>query len=382
MVNDTNSRAAGRLGELAMRTATTRSNPSSVHPLPRPDPERRNFVFDLLRLVGLFSIVLAHVDPPDGLWAARSFDVPLMVLVSGAVFQIGFAGRTIELGAYLRKRAFRLLAPVYAFLLFYFVVSEFLLPGRFHARMIWRTFLLLDGIGYVWIIRVFLFAALTAPFLFAWRRQLSPARFLALLGGIYLVHELLWAWFDRLPPFNGDDVVEFTVFYVLPYSVIFGLGLRWPGMSRFQALATGGICLAIAAAIRVVFRNTPLATLMHDQKYPPHLLYFWYGLGASHVLYAAAASLPKLSRRSTLVIQWISASSLWIYLWHIPGLTIAEKVLHRFALGEVRFAAAWTVTLGFVIAVTFAQKSSIQWILRRTNPRKAFADTLATVFLK
>lgn len=364
-----------------MATVTIRSIQPGVSS-PRPDFEGRNLAFDFLRVVGLFSIVLAHVDPPDALWGARSFDVPLMVLVSGAVFQLGFAGRTIDLGVYLRKRAFRLLAPVYAFLTFYFIVSHFLLPGRFHGRMILRTFLLLDGIGYVWIIRIFLFVALAAPFLFAWHRRFSTVRFLALLGSIYLVHEGLLAWFGTFPPFSGSDLIELTVFYLLPYSVIFGLGLRWPGLSRSQALAIGGICFAIGAAIRVAFWDTPLATLMHDQKYPPHLLYFWYGLSVSHVLYAIAISLPTFSLRMTLVTQWISASSLWIYLWHIPGLTIAEKLLHRFSLGEFRFVAAWLVTLGFAIAVTFAQKSAIQWIIRRTNPRKGFADTLAVVFLK
>jgi len=365
-----------------MSTATLRSTLPSAHPLPPVDSERRNFVFDLLRLIGLFCIVLAHVDPPDGLRAARSFDVPLMVLVSGAVFQIGFAGRTIELGTYFRKRAFRLLAPVYAFLTFYFAVSAFVLPGRFHGRIIWRTFLLLDGIGYVWIIRIFLFVALVAPFLFAWRQRFSATGFLALLGSIYLLHEGLFAWFDTLPAFNGDDLVELTVFYLLPYSVIFGLGLRWPGMSRTQAVWIGGLSLGIAAGIRAALWDTPLATLMHDQKYPPHLLYFWYGLGVSHVLLAAAISLPQIPARAMLAVRWISASSLWIYLWHIPGLTIAEKVLHRWSMGEFRFVAAWGVTLGFAIAITLAQKFAIQWFIQRTNPRKALADTLAVVFLK
>lgn len=365
-----------------MPTATIRSTPAGTHLPSRPDSERRHFVFDLLRLVGLFSIVLAHVDPPDVLWAIRSFDVPLMVLVSGAVFQIGFARRTIELGTYFRKRAFRLLAPVYAFLTFYFIVSAFVLPGRFHGRMIWRTFLLLDGIGYVWIIRVFLFAALAAPFLFVWRRRIPPSSFLALLGSIYLVHELLFAWFSALPSFRGSDLVEFTVFYFLPYSVIFGLGLLWPGMSGPRALAIGVLCLVVGGGLRGAFWGMPLVTLMHDQKYPPHLLYFWYGLGVSHVLYAAASSLPKFSPATTLAIEWISASSLWIYLWHIPGLTIAEKVLHRFALGEFRFVAAWVITLGFAIAVTLAQKSAIRAVIHRTKPRKAVSDTLAVVFLK
>ena len=342
----------------------------------------RDFVFDLLRVVGLFSIVLAHVDPPDVLRALRSFDVPLMVLVSGAVFQIGFSGRAIALGAYLRKRAFRLLAPVYAFLIFYFAVSAIVTPGRFHGRMIWRTFLLLDGIGYVWIIRVFLIVALIAPFLLAWKRRLSPAAFLALLGGIYLAHEWLFAWFEALPPFASADLVEFTVFYLLPYSVVFGLGLRWPGMSQRQALTIGVIALTICGGLFALFSDVPVFTLMHDHKYPPHLVYFWYGLGASHLLYALALSVRNFPGKISSAIEWLSASSLWIYLWHIPGLTIAEKLVGRFHLGDSRFAAAWLLTVVFAVFVTCLQKISVQSLIARTSSRTAISDTLSTVFLK
>jgi peptidoglycan/LPS O-acetylase OafA/YrhL len=361
---------------------TTVSFPRRTPSAHRPESGGRNFVFDLLRVVGLFSIVLAHVDPPDVVWALRSFDVPLMVLVSGAVFQIGFSGRAIALGAYFRKRAFRLLAPVYAFLIFYFAVSAILTPGRFHGRMIWRTFLLLDGIGYVWIIRVFLIVALIAPFLLAWRRRLSPATFLALLGGIYLAHELLFAWFDTLPSFGGEDLVEFTVFYLLPYSVVFGLGLRWPGMSRRQAFAIGAIALAICGGLFASFADVPVFTLIHDHKYPPHLVYFWYGLGASHLLYALALSTRNFPGKMSAAIEWLSASSLWIYLWHIPGLTIAEKTLGRFHPGDTRFAAAWLITVAFAVFVTCMQKISVQWLIERMRPRRAIADTLSIVFLK
>lgn len=363
-------------------TNTTVTLARDARPTSPPEFARRDVVFDILRVIGLFSIILAHVNPPNVLWALRTFDVPLMVLVSGAVFQIGFSGRTIALGAYFRKRAFRLLAPVYVFLVFYFAVSAIVTPGRFHGAMIWRTFLLLDGIGYVWIIRVFLIVALIAPFLLAWKRQLSPVGFLGLLGGIYLVHEVLFAWFDSLAPFAGDDLIEFTVFYLLPYSVVFGLGLCWPGMSPSRAFAIGIIALGVYVGLIVAFSGVPLFTLMRDHKYPPHLVYFWYGLGVSHLLYAAVLSLFHPSGKLSATIEWLSASSLWIYLWHIPGLTIAGKIIERFHFGRTRFAAAWILTVVFAVTVTYVQKVLVQWLITRTAPRKEISDTLATVFLK
>lgn len=342
----------------------------------------RNLVYDVLRSLGLFLIVLAHVKPPPAVWCMRNFDVPLMVLVSAAVFQLGYAGRSIAVGAYLRKRTVRLLAPVYVFLAFYFIVSALLTPGRFNGTMILRTFLLLDGIGFVWVIRVFLIVAIVAPFLLRWRQSLSRAVFIALLGAIYLAHEALFAVFAAHRDFIGDDVVEFTVFYLLPYTVVFGLGLRWPGMSRLEAFVVGLGCLIVGVALWRMLPPMPLEDMLHDHKYPPRLLYVWYGLGVSHLLYAALMPLRNLPDGLRSVVEWISASSLWIYLWHIPGLTIASKMLHSFAPAQFRFLAAWLVTLTFAIVATFVQKRVVQWVIERGHWRAGAADTLAIVFLK
>ena len=38
---------------------------------------------DFLKLLGLFCIILAHVNPPAIIMQIRNFDVPLMVILSG-----------------------------------------------------------------------------------------------------------------------------------------------------------------------------------------------------------------------------------------------------------------------------------------------------------
>ena len=45
--------------------------------------QSRDFTIDMLRFVGVSLILLAHIVPPDGLFQLRSFDVPLMIFVSG-----------------------------------------------------------------------------------------------------------------------------------------------------------------------------------------------------------------------------------------------------------------------------------------------------------
>lgn len=115
----------------------------------------RNQSIDLLRFVGLSLIILAHVQPPELLFQLRVFDVPLMLFVSG----LAFSGRKPDFSArFFAKRAERLVIPVYIFLTVYFI-------GVFIARIagidfgvrshhIIGSYLLMDGIGFVWIIMI------------------------------------------------------------------------------------------------------------------------------------------------------------------------------------------------------------------------------------
>ena len=42
----------------------------------------RNYTYDLLKVIALICILLAHVNPPGVIFQLRNFDVPLMILIS------------------------------------------------------------------------------------------------------------------------------------------------------------------------------------------------------------------------------------------------------------------------------------------------------------
>ena len=48
--------------------------------------KKRDYQIDILRAIALFCIICAHVSPPSLLIQFRSFDVPMMVFLSGVVF--------------------------------------------------------------------------------------------------------------------------------------------------------------------------------------------------------------------------------------------------------------------------------------------------------
>ena len=59
----------------------------------------RSFRLDLMRLLGLLLIIFAHIGPPNALFQIRTFDVPMMIFVSGVAYYISspsfFLGRSI-----------------------------------------------------------------------------------------------------------------------------------------------------------------------------------------------------------------------------------------------------------------------------------------------
>ena len=83
--------------------------------------KERDFPIDFLRTLGLFAIILAHVSPPALISQLRSFDVPLMVVISGYVFAITkpTSENTFKLIPYVKNRFVRLAIPVWIFLSFF-----------------------------------------------------------------------------------------------------------------------------------------------------------------------------------------------------------------------------------------------------------------------
>lgn len=116
----------------------------------------RDFKIDILRFIGLFLIILAHTNVPSIIFQLRNFDVPMMVLISGIVFSLSYRA-TQNYPEYLWKRVKRLVLPVWIFLSLFFVFLFVFKNNdpRLNIETVLNSYLFINGIGYVWIIRVF-----------------------------------------------------------------------------------------------------------------------------------------------------------------------------------------------------------------------------------
>lgn len=81
----------------------------------------REKYIDILKVIGLLGIVLAHVTPPVVVFQLRNFDVVLMILVSA---YLGLKSRKFEkLIPYLVKRFKRLVLPTYFFISLFLILK-------------------------------------------------------------------------------------------------------------------------------------------------------------------------------------------------------------------------------------------------------------------
>lgn len=284
----------------------------------------RNEYIDFLRFLGLSLIIFAHVEPPYILFQLRNFDVPLMVIVSALSFSLSNNSEASFL-KYIWSRIKRLLFPVWVFLACFFGGVYFLDPSSsdLNKEVIIESFALQEGIGYVWIIRVFLLVAISAPLVFSTHKKFVSNRlFFGILLITYLLYELAYVF---VPPLlHGEMSVYFEsiFFYLVPYSLLFSYGLRVSSISTrnhiliFLAALTTFIFIAL-----ILYKNTGTIVPTQDYKYPPRIYYLSFALvGCQFVWLTGGYVWGVLSKLSLLkkFIIFVGNNSLWIYLWHIP----------------------------------------------------------------
>ena len=312
---------------------------------------QRAAYIDVMRFVGLSLIILAHVAPPETLLHLRSFDVPMMLFVSG----LAYAGKspTYSIG-FLTRRFLRLVVPVYLFLTFYFLAAAALyatlgIDFGIRAHHVIGSYLLMDGIGYVWVIRVFLIVSLLTPFLLAINRKVTSHTLLAIL---LLAAVAATTCAIRANFLTQSILVREFLYYAIGYGAMFLLGVR-AATATPSARAILAIVILIALVTTAFAHNLDTFVCFNNFKYPPQLSFLLYGaLMSLLTMFIAKAATPQSisdstqsptipptqsprSRAFTLanpLTLFIGANTIWIYLWHIPLIQLTGRLSLHFLL--------------------------------------------------
>jgi hypothetical protein len=352
----------------------------------------RNEVIDWLRAIGLVCIILAHVDPPSWIFKVRTFDVPLMVFISGMSFSL--SSNKINWISYFIARFKRLVYPTWLFIAFYFISIYFVTsitgevfpwdPGR-----VLSAFLLTNGFPYVWIIRVFLMMAIAAPILSWLHSKIKGYIFLVITFTLYLVIEcVITLYHHHLRAITSVGVAEWInptlacVHQFTSYAFVLGLGLYFSNANRRSQWIMEAVVLAMYITVLITAYLKGMSLNPQEYKYPPHLFYVAYGVFISLGLYESLSYLKeRLQTLNSIIyhsIQFISSSVLWIYLWHIYILYIIDKV----PMLKRHFALKFILVVVLAVSLTYSQKILCMAFMKRMRINSNSKHFLVYTLLK
>ncbi len=314
----------------------------------------RDTSVDVLRFIGLAVVILAHVNPPELIHPLRNFDIPLMVLVSGAAFALSYQPKEAYF-YYVIKRLIRLLTPVWLFLTVYFSMQLVFLPDSkmLEANNLLAAYTLTGGMGYIWIIRVFLFVALLAPLIYSIHLKISSSRrYVLLIAACFLANELIRYYSLPFIQNGGGKLLGDIVLYVFPYALIFALGIRLvqlsPEQVRYLAVIAISVFILVAIAFHIYYGKFIPTQYF---KYPPSIYYFSYALFVALMLFYYRHKLEKIVGISPVknIVLLASRNSIWIYLWHIPLVQLLPKIIDN------QFILLYIAVFSSACFITFCQ---------------------------
>ena len=305
---------------------------------------KRDLSIDLLRAIGLLCIILAHVNPPNILFQLRTFDVVLMVCISTLSYTEYSNQKSYK--QYICGRVKRLLLPTWQYIILLGIVFGVLayITGSktpFPLKALLVGILTLSGVGYLWIIRVFLYNALINPFI----KQIDRLKggviifvLVAYLLYIFCVH----LWSNISIPFL-KIFIESTILYFISYGLIAVVAYKMYHLQRtYLFFINCGLLILLVISIMIEGEFCP-----NVYKYPPRSQYIFWGLfiyGIS-ILFLKYKKISKLS----VYLKFISSNSLWVYFWH---LIILQTIKYYPDLFPKYIVNIWWIQ--FVVIVLFA----------------------------
>lgn len=331
----------------------------------------RNTNVDLMRVMGLFLIILAHVNPPEILFQIRTFDVPMMVFISGMAFYC--AGKNdVSIVSYITSRFKRLILPVWAFLIIFFTSIYLVNIDSFmdllSVKTIFSTFML-SGFGYVWIIRVFMIIAVLSPTYVMLVKNRNGA-ISAIIGFCLLSLATMLSFIDQSEMSKILSKLLTDVFIpMLSYGAVFILGFKCLSIKKSEKIFSFSL-FALSFVIMLVFNKIYTGTIHspQDYKYPPSMYYISYSVAMSYLILAMTNHLLKYVSRLPKSIQFLSSNTIWIYLWHIPFVEYFKR-----EQPDVSYIIKYLITIFIAITIASIQIHLVKKLTKndRTNLLRA-----------
>ena len=292
---------------------------------------KRNEKLDFLKAIALLFIMLAHThNLPILISQIRSFDVVLLVMISAVLSsnkQVHFKNYT----RYIGKRVLRIILPTWAFLSIFFsgiylYTTLFNKVFPFSSEIIFESYMFLQGIGYLWIMWVYIFIAITGPLIFYIQSKIKFNYSIIMIFIAYVIYEFAVHYFT----FENSIfsyLLNQIIYCGIGYSFVYYLTLIFFNANRINKVKISGINFLIYVIIAIIYIiNNDVYIHTNIAKYPPTLYYLSYSLAASTFLMLIIEKV-KIHNIINKVSRFISRNSMWIYLWHILGVYLWNEII-------------------------------------------------------
>lgn len=323
----------------------------------------RDKTLDFLKSIGLVCIIMAHVLPPTFIFQLRNFDVILMIIVSCILFlrrNTSFDRTLKDNCKYLKKRFSRLVIPTWIFLIVYFSIF-ILMTKKIDFDLILSSFLLYEGIGYVWIIRIYLLIAIMLPIVI---KKINKKNYLTLLILIF-IHEVACSL-----GLYDNKLLDYFISYLIPcYIIIFVSG--WLINNSNKKICIFSIINLFLFIIIAFFLYLKYGKFIDTNymKYPFRIYYLSYAFFVSGFLLILSKN-NKIVRwiNKSKIIDFLSKNSLWIYLWHILVLSCVN-----YTMININWVLKFLITVLGTSIIVIIQKYLIN-ILEKKGINKKFLE--------
>ncbi|MDV7750019.1 acyltransferase [Enterococcus faecium] len=307
---------------------------------------------DYLKVIGLFLVILAHVNAPGWLMQIRSFDVPLLVFLSA--YLAGKSFNNYNVRSYYKKRILRLAVPAWLFLVVFYAVIIVVYEKPSGVDVLKAFFFQRDAymVGMLWVIWVYLVCAFLMPLLL---KMGYNKKAVALIVLCYACYEIVCAVSDL----ENNRFIYNTIMTIIPWGCVSFIGYNYNKISRKHKVMLASILTSVFL-LSLIWKYVSNGYLVqtNEFKYPARLYYLSYAIPVTMVFFEV---IKKLALKGNKVIEFISGSSLWIYLWHILLLYVIKTVVPN----DDYWFIQYTLIMISSICVTFVQNVVVQWIMKK-----------------
>ena len=290
--------------------------------------KKRNLKYDILKVIALFCIILAHVNPNGFIFQLRNFDVPLMIIISVWLSISLTERRSFNYKKYIFKRIKRLVIPTWSFLTIYFILN-FIWGNVFSMKTIFLSYSLISGIGYVRVIRIYLYIAILAPILYYLINKVSRKYIIIFMVLEYIIYIFLIRLSFHL---SGALNVIFTATFLdfIGYSFIIFIAIFTYKINRKNSLLLSVIFMVCFFILMINYNFEPTQNF----KYPLRIYYLTYAFSIIYLLNFLLDFINNKFRiKENKFILYISKNSMWIYLWHILYISKVNTMFINLHLG-------------------------------------------------